>query len=112
MNTVAGEYSDDWLDGVAEKNLLFHWHGETFSLPEGAHNILQSAHCAHQAFVLDNILALQCHVEMHAGMVEEWVARYAQELTPTSATVQSPQQILQGLEEKIRQLQLVLLRQL
>ena len=37
----------------------FHWHGETFSLPQGAVHLLSSAHCTNQAFVLGKHLALQ-----------------------------------------------------
>lgn len=50
----------------------FHWHGETFSLPQGATHILSSSACANQGFVLGKHLALQCHVEMTAAMVDDW----------------------------------------
>lgn len=50
----------------------FHWHGETFSLPEGATRILQNRWCQNQGFVLGPHIALQCHIEMTAAMVEEW----------------------------------------
>lgn len=43
----------------------FHWHGETFSLPEGATWLAASAACPHQAFSLGpRILGLQCHLEI------------------------------------------------
>ena len=42
----------------------FHWHGETFSLPQGAMHLLSSAHCANQAYAIGKHLAMQCHVEM------------------------------------------------
>lgn len=50
----------------------FHWHGETFSIPDGAVNILASEHCAHQAFALGKHLGFQCHIEMTTGMIMEW----------------------------------------
>jgi GMP synthase-like glutamine amidotransferase len=50
----------------------FHWHGETFSLPQGANHILSSAHCANQAYALGKHLALQCHVEMTERMIRDW----------------------------------------
>lgn len=107
VQKVAGELADDWLADLSEENTLFHWHGETFTLPQGATGILQSRHCAQQGFVLGNTLALQCHVEMTADMVREWVARYADELAAPSVTVQSPETILTGLEQKITGLQAV-----
>jgi GMP synthase-like glutamine amidotransferase len=50
----------------------FHWHGETFALPEGATHLLSSPHCHHQAYSLGKHLAFQCHVEMTAEMVQLW----------------------------------------
>ena len=52
----------EWLGDTARFE-AFHWHGETFSIPPGATRILQSAHCANQAFVRGPHLGLQCHVE-------------------------------------------------
>ncbi|MFZ5485164.1 MAG: type 1 glutamine amidotransferase [Pseudomonadota bacterium] len=60
-----------WLGDLSEFP-AFHWHGETFSLPEGATCLLESDHCRHQAFVLGPHLALQCHVEMTAPTIAEW----------------------------------------
>jgi GMP synthase-like glutamine amidotransferase len=97
--------ANDWLADIADDPTLFHWHGETFSIPQGASPILKSEHCQHQGFVTGNTLALQCHVEMTADMVREWAQRYRDELSPVSATVQSQEQITAGLEEKVRVLQ-------
>jgi len=75
----------------------FHWHGETFSLPDGAVRILETAHCANQAFVLnDRHLALQCHVEMTEAMIREWCAVGRDEIAAAdSCAVQTPAVILQ-----------------
>ncbi len=91
----------DWLDGQQDKMELFHWHGETFSIPAGAEVILENAHCPHQAFAKDNILALQCHVEMTAPMVHEWANLYADELDDPAPSVQSAALMTAGLDERI-----------
>jgi GMP synthase-like glutamine amidotransferase len=91
----------DWLDGQPDTMELFHWHGETFSIPASAGVILENAHCPHQAFALDNILALQCHVEMTAPMVQEWSSLYADELDDSAPSVQSAAQMTSRLNEKI-----------
>ena len=97
----------DWLDDIPAETTLFHWHGETFSIPPGAGVILESDWCANQAFVMDNILALQCHVEMTAPMVSEWAALYEHELGEPSASVQSAAQMTTDLEARVCAMQAV-----
>jgi len=90
-----------WLSGLPDETTLFHWHGETFSLPDGAELILENDHCTHQAFALGNTLALQCHVEMLTPMVSEWATLYAHELEETGSTVQSAEQMTTDLPARI-----------
>jgi GMP synthase-like glutamine amidotransferase len=94
LNNTAAE---DWLGQLPERFPAFHWHGETFSIPRDATWILKSEDCDHQAFVRDNVLALQCHVEMTPEMVIDWAARYANEVAQPSATVQTPSQMTERL---------------
>ncbi len=96
-----------WLDGLADQNTLFHWHGETFSIPEGAEVILENDNCAHQAFVIGNTLALQCHVEMTAPMVSEWAALYQHEIANPAGAVQSAAEMTTDLDTRIREAQRV-----
>ena len=43
---------------------VFHWHGETFDLPESAHHLARSIGCENQAFqVGNNVIGLQFHLE-------------------------------------------------
>ncbi|HYQ71816.1 MAG TPA: type 1 glutamine amidotransferase, partial [Gammaproteobacteria bacterium] len=91
----------DWLNGLPQESVLFHWHGETFSIPEGAEIILENDTCAHQGFVAGNTLALQCHVEMTAPMVEEWATLYRDELVNAAGTVQSREAMTTDLDARI-----------
>ncbi|MGB5259747.1 MAG: type 1 glutamine amidotransferase [Gammaproteobacteria bacterium] len=99
--------AEKWLAGLPGEMTLFHWHGETFSIPEGAGVILENDTCAHQGFAIGNTLALQCHVEMQASMVHEWAALYADEIAQPSATIQSAGDMTRGLEMRIRAAQAV-----
>lgn len=97
--------ANEWLGGLPHEFEVFHWHGETFSIPEGATPLLSSEFCANQAFGRHNILALQCHVEMTAPMVREWAALYADELTQPSASVQDADSMVADVERRAAALQ-------
>lgn len=99
------DVAEQWMGGLPPEFEVFHWHGETFSLPQGAEGILSNEHCARQGFVMGNVLALQCHVEMTAEMVTEWVHAYRDELEHPSEALQSAEQILDDLDGRIRGLQ-------
>jgi GMP synthase-like glutamine amidotransferase len=87
----------------------FHWHGETFTLPQGATHLLASAHCANQAYSIGKHLALQCHVEMTAEMIAAWCEVGGDEITASlgSPAVQSARQMQQQMASCLPQLQRV-----
>ena len=61
---VHGNARDGPLRHIVGVHLL-HWHGDTFTLPEGAELLASSERYAHQAFRRGNtVLALQYHAEM------------------------------------------------
>lgn len=100
-NSVANE----WLAEVPSSFDAYHWHGETFSIPSGATPILGSQYCANQGFVIGNSLALQCHIEMTEDLVREWTGRFGDELEESSESVQSVDQQLDNLADRIQKLQ-------
>ena len=49
---------------LADRAEVFHWHGETFDLPNGAIHLARSPGCDHQAFALgERVVGLQYHLE-------------------------------------------------
>ena len=95
----------EWTNEFSSPQTVFHWHGETFELPDGATRLLSSQHCDNQAFIYkDNVLAFQCHIEMTATMVDEWSALYEDELQDPSETLQTRTQMLAGCEQHISSL--------
>jgi GMP synthase-like glutamine amidotransferase len=98
-----------WFGGLREF-LAFHWHGETFSIPQGASRILESPFCANQAFALGPHLALQCHVEMTPALIRAWCRDWDREvaaLAKLTPSVQTPAQILEDIEPRVRALNAV-----
>ena len=104
VTRVEGTVANSWLDGLPGEFEVFHWHGETFSIPPGATRILTSSDCANQAFVIGKTLAFQCHVEMTGEMVREWARLGADDLTPRCATVQNPQAMTAELDRRVERL--------
>jgi GMP synthase-like glutamine amidotransferase len=92
----------EWL-GEVQAFETFQWHGETFSVPPGATRVLENAHCANQAFALGKHFAMQCHVEMTADMVRNWLASGAEEMRAAAASpaVQSAEEIQRDLERRL-----------
>ena len=70
--TDAGR-ADPLFSGLASPLMLFHWHGETFDLPEGAERLAWSAKCRHQAFRYGrSVYGLQFHPEVTSAMIADW----------------------------------------
>ena len=97
---TATDVAQDWLGDTAGFE-AFHWHGETFTLPPGATRLLQSTHCANQAFARGPHLGMQCHVEMTETMIRSWCQQWTAENVPASASVQTPEQMEKNMESRI-----------
>jgi GMP synthase-like glutamine amidotransferase len=71
-----------WL-GTTQIFDAYQWHGETFTLPEGAVRVLGGEYCANQAFVLGPNggihLGMQFHIEMTEELIRDWNEDWADE---------------------------------
>jgi GMP synthase (glutamine-hydrolysing) len=53
------------FDGFPAEGLMFHWHGDTFDIPNRARRIAESDGCPNQAFIFgERIVGLQFHAEV------------------------------------------------
>ena len=80
------DVAKNWFGEIETFN-AFHWHGETFSLPQGANHLLASAHCQNQAWSIGKHLAFQTHIEMTVEMVHKWCEEGAEELNQSANSV-------------------------
>jgi GMP synthase-like glutamine amidotransferase len=70
----------DWFGAGALQ--LFQWHGESFSIPAGATQLLRGACCANQAYVVDGIhLGMQFHCEVDLPKLHCWLELGAGEIS-------------------------------
>lgn len=71
--TDAGN-ADPLLSHFGGSQPVFHWHGDTFSVPEGALHLASSEHCTNQAFRFgDRVWGLQFHLEVDEPMIDRWL---------------------------------------
>jgi GMP synthase-like glutamine amidotransferase len=97
--------------GPAKPFLSYHWHGETFAIPEHAIRIWSSTYCENQAFVLGaRHLAMQCHIEMTEELIESWCETGAGEIERNrgrSPAVQTPAEMREDLAGRLEALHAV-----
>ena len=105
VQVADNETARSWFGDIQTFD-AFHWHGETFALPEGAIHLLSSEHCANQGYAVGPHLALQCHVEMTAEMIGAWCAVGEEEIAGAidSPAVQTPDEMHHRLTEKLPRL--------
>ena len=83
---------------------VFHWHGETFDLPEGAVRLARSNGALNQAFQLGrSVIGLQFHLDTTAASARELIDNCRAELVP-SMYVQAEGRILAASPDKYRAL--------
>ena len=77
-----------------ERLTVMHWHGDTFTIPEGARWVAESDGCANQAFVHgDRVVALQFHIELEKVGIEDLAAASLDE-AGTAPFIQSREQLI------------------
>lgn len=93
----------EWFGQGADE--IFQWHGDAFSLPDGAVRLAASSLYPNQAFVLDDRhLGMQFHLEMTPGLVQSYLRANGKvldrELAQGATAVNTRQEIEARLNER------------
>jgi GMP synthase-like glutamine amidotransferase len=94
LKTSPENMKNPLLRGFENQFPAFHWHGDTFDLPEGSKRLFYSDITPNQAFLYkEKVLGLQFHYEVTRESMTEMVKHGAAELVK-SETIQSAKEIL------------------
>jgi GMP synthase-like glutamine amidotransferase len=101
--TPSGKHDPLFL-GVPAEFRAFHWHNDTFTLPQGAVRLASSEFYPNQIFKIgSNAYGFQCHLEVTEDMVKSWASLYAKELTPQGGPIR-PERIEENLSPNAKNL--------
>jgi GMP synthase-like glutamine amidotransferase len=88
--------SDKMFFDMENRSKVFHWHGDTFDLPENAIHLAYSNGCKNQAFIYqEKVLALQFHLETTSNSLQQMVESGRNELIK-GKYVQTEKEILRN----------------
>jgi len=86
--------SNNLFFDMEDRTKVFHWHGDTFDLPENAIHLAFSAGCKNQAYIYnDKALALQFHLEPTLYSLKQMIENGRKELM-SGKYVQTEKEIL------------------
>jgi len=88
-----------FFSGFQNPFTVFHWHGDTFDLPQGAMRLASSEHYPNQAFQYKSAIGLQFHLEVNEEMVNLWLDNTKEKLQKISYI--NPQEIRSEINENI-----------
>jgi len=104
-DTVRCKSKTAWTKDLPDELTVFHWHGETFELPNRATRIFANDRYDNQGFVSGPHLALQFHLEMQQAGINEWLQRYPEDLQRRCDKDNDAKQIQQQTGQYIQALQ-------
>ena len=99
-----GEENNEWIRNINFNTEIFHWHGDTFNIPEKATRLLSSDCYPNQAFIVNNTLGIQFHLEMMEDMVKEWNVLYKCDIDKGRDCTQTTDEISRNLNSRIENL--------
>ncbi|MSV33873.1 MAG: GMP synthase [Nitrosarchaeum sp.] len=87
------------FSGFTNPFTVFHWHADTFDLPEGAVRLVHSENYQNQAFQINSAVGLQFHLEVNTEMVNLWLDKTREKLEQIPYI--DPQKIRSDIDENM-----------
>ncbi|SFU45213.1 GMP synthase (glutamine-hydrolysing) [Pustulibacterium marinum] len=83
-------HKETFLARLPKKMYVFHWHGDTFEIPQDAVTLASSQGCENQGFLYQNkVMGLQFHLEVTTQSFKEMTAEMDDELKEQSPFIQN-----------------------
>ncbi len=91
------------FSGIKSPAVVFHWHGDTFDLPQDAIRLAHSKDYRDQAFQLGTAVGVQFHLEVDEKTIRLWLDKSKDELSKVPYI--NPQEIIRKIPENIQHIQ-------
>ena len=98
-NDIEINNTSSLFSGIQNPMTVFHWHGDTFTLPENSVRLAHSKNYENQAFQLKSAVGLQFHLEVDKATVNLWLDKSQDYIKKLSYI--NPDDIRQEIDEKI-----------
>ena len=69
--------------GIQSPATVFHWHGDTFDLPDNATRLAHSKDYQNQAIKVGSAVGVQFHLEVDVSTIQLWLDKSKEELSST-----------------------------
>jgi len=91
------------FSGIKSPATVFHWHGDTFDLPQDAIRLAHSKDYKNQAFQVGTAVGVQFHLEVDEKTIGLWLDKSKDEISELSYI--NPQEIIRKIPENIQHIQ-------
>ena len=91
------------FSGIKSPATVFHWHGDTFDLPQNAIRLAHSKDYQNQAFQIASAVGVQFHLEVDERTIISWLEKSKDELSKISYI--DPKEIVRKVPENMEAIQ-------
>jgi GMP synthase-like glutamine amidotransferase len=91
------------FSGIKSPATVFHWHGDTFDLPQNAVRLAHSTDYQNQAFQIGSAVGVQFHLEVDEDTIRLWLEKSKDELSKVSYI--KPDEIIKEIPSYIKEIQ-------